>query len=131
MASVKKGTLKVACLTEIMYSEHKCKVLYTTYTDLFKIGTPLLRFTGNVDTKNYTVHTMFLFYFDLCSTVTGFSRYKWPSSGSSYKITKRIHKGTVPYILNKPNIGTPPPQAFPQSIIQLLQVKISCAYKIL
>jgi len=104
MASVKKGTLKVACLIEVMYSEHTFKVLYITCTDWFKIGTPLLCFTGNVATKNYTVYIMFFFY---SSKVTGFSHYKWPSSGSSYKITKRIHKGTVPYILNKPNIGTP------------------------
>ena len=62
MASVKKRTLKVACLTEIMYSVHKCKVLYITCTGLFKIGTPLLRFTGNVDTKNYSLQNVSLLF---------------------------------------------------------------------
>jgi len=90
-----------------MYSEHKCKFLQITYTDFFKIGTSVLRFTGNVDTKNYRVYTMFLFYFDLCSTVPCFSHCKWSSSGSSCNITKRIHKGRVPYVLNKTNIGNP------------------------
>jgi hypothetical protein len=59
----------------------------------------------SVNTINYTVHTAILLHFNLWPSTTCLGHYIWPSSGSSYKITERIHKRTVTHIVNKIKAG--------------------------
>lgn len=71
---------------------------------------------------NYTACTTALIHY-LYSTVTYFSHYIQPFSGSYNTPTKRIHRHIMPDILN--NYKPQDPTVFPQSTISMLNVWVS------
>lgn len=58
---------------------------------------------NNIDAISYIVCTAVL-DFGLWSIATWFGHYVLTYSGSSYKITKRMCKSTMPHVLNKINM---------------------------
>lgn len=102
---------KVTCSANICCSltaEGSCRVMIS----FDQVSWPNIRdimhiVCYNIETINYPVCTTFHFHCNLHCVVTCFSHYTQPPKGNSCRIRKRIHKGTLPHILNKMQFGIP------------------------